>query len=72
MTRRMVARSAVPKELRPFYDAAMRAHWTVDLGGGGHLRWRAPNGRMVFTSASPRHAGTHKVRADLRRAGLGV
>lgn len=64
-------RLKVPEAFRPAYEAALAAGWTVTRTGGGHLRWKPPQGGPVFTGATP---GGRRSKAntlsDLRAAGL--
>lgn len=62
----------IPASYRELYKEAVKQGWTITVTGGGHLCWRSPSGRKVFSSKSPngRHSDAH--RAQLRRAGLKV
>lgn len=63
----------VPRDMKPLVQAAREAGWEVTMSGGGHLRFEAPNGELVFTSSSPscRRAAAN-TRAELRRKGLDI
>lgn len=65
---------AIPPGLRPAYRAAKKAHWTVTVNGGDHLRWQPPSGPPVFTPKTPHNNG-HTMKnliQRLRRAGLNI
>ena len=63
----------VPESYRKLARAARRAGWTITPTGGGHLAWKPPSGRVIYTPSTPsdRH-GTRNTAALLRRAGLAV
>lgn len=64
---------AATKDLRNLTRTARRAGWTVTPSRGGHLRWTAPTGHVVFSAATPGdHRAVHNHLALLRRAGLPV
>ena len=63
----------IPKPLRPLARQAIAAGWTIHPTRSGHLAWRSPTGRRVFTGSSPGdHRAVRNHRAMLRRAGLAV
>lgn len=60
-------------DLKPIVKHAERAGWTVEITGGGHLRWRSPTGALVFSSSTPNCPfASKKIRACLRRHGLDI
>ena len=61
----------IPRELRPLARYACKAGWHISVTRGGHLRWRSPDGELVFTARTPSDRRNRlNVRAELRRAGL--
>lgn len=49
----------------------MQAGWRLIVTNGGHLKWAAPNGEVVFSSRTPSdRRAVMNLRADLRRRGL--
>jgi hypothetical protein len=67
----------IPKKVpEPYRELARRARgagWRITHTGSGHLAWRPPSGRVVFTPSTPSSPrGIAEVKAKLRRAGLGV
>jgi predicted RNA binding protein YcfA (HicA-like mRNA interferase family) len=64
----------IPEPYRGMHKAALKQGWTVTpTGGSGHLAWKTPDGKTVFSPSSPGDGrGVHRVRAKLRRAGLKV
>ncbi|HUK68234.1 MAG TPA: hypothetical protein VLW50_05695 [Streptosporangiaceae bacterium] len=62
----------IPEAYRELARLATASGWTITRCGSGHLRWAPPDGRCVFTPATPTDGrGVWNVRAKLRRAGLG-
>lgn len=64
----------VKKELRPLVAAAVEQGWDVSISGGGHLRFKSPNGAIVFAPSTPR-GGKRSIEntvAELRRKGLNL
>ena len=57
---------------KQLYRKAIEQGWTVTVTGGGHLCWRSPSGRKVFSSKSPRSDDIRAHRRQLQRAGLKV
>lgn len=52
---------------------AERQGWTVEYTGGGHWRFKSPNGPVVFTPSTPGGSRSWQNSiAKLRRAGLAV
>ena len=67
------SRIRIPESLRPLAALAARLGWVISQAGSGHLRWEAPDGKVVITSATPsckRGKGSRNDRARLRKAGL--
>lgn len=62
------------RKMHAFARAARRHGWTVTQPRrGGHLRFTAPDGTIVFTSATPGDMrAVWNAAAALRRAGLNV
>lgn len=62
----------VKRELRPLVSAAIEQGWEVTLTGGGHLRFKAPTGALVFCASTPSggRRSIENTEAMLRRAGL--
>lgn len=59
------------KEFAELRRIAEAAGWTVTMTSGGHLRWAAPSGAIVFSSSSPSDwRAVHKHRSELRKKGL--
>ena len=59
------------KDIEKLAKAAVAEGWRVEIANGGHVKWFAPDGVTIITSAmtsSPRGWANHK--AMLRRAGL--
>lgn len=70
----MTPRQVRNRELRQLVRRAQRQGWAVTYTGGGHLRWQAPDGALVFTPSTPNGGcrSLENTRADLRRVGLEV
>lgn len=68
----MIVGMRIPKEYRELATAAKRQRWTIAPTNSGHLEWRPPGGRAVFTPGTPSTNGTGiiRIRSKLRRAGL--
>jgi hypothetical protein len=66
--------SGIPRELRRAQLIAEGMHWTITRTGGGHLRWKPPQGKPVFTPGTPggNNRSVQNSIAQLRRAGLPV
>jgi predicted RNA binding protein YcfA (HicA-like mRNA interferase family) len=49
-----------------------RAHgWVVQKTRGGHLRWKSPDGKVVFSGSTPSDVrAVRNIRSSLRRMGL--
>ena len=62
-------RHSIPKEYRPILKRLKGQGWTIEVTGGKHLVWLGPDGQKVYSAATPKSPETHKIRADLRRAG---
>ena len=63
----------IPEPFRPLADQARAAGWTIEMTGGTHLRWTAPGGQAVISSASPSdRRATVQLTGNLRQAGLAV
>lgn len=59
------------KQLFVVSQLAAKQGWDVEMTGGGHLKWTAPDGKIVFTSSTPKgDDGVRKAIADLERFGL--
>jgi predicted RNA binding protein YcfA (HicA-like mRNA interferase family) len=41
------------KEARQLAEKAVSQGWVVDYSKGGHLRYKAPNGKILFFSSTP-------------------
>jgi hypothetical protein len=41
------------KEAKQLAEKAIAQGWVVDYSKGGHLRYRAPNGQVMFFSSTP-------------------
>jgi predicted RNA binding protein YcfA (HicA-like mRNA interferase family) len=41
------------REARQLAKRAEQQGWTVDLSNGGHLRFKAPDGKILFFSSTP-------------------
>lgn len=41
------------KELKALRLRAMRQGWEVRIARSGHMHWRAPNGEIIYSSATP-------------------
>ena len=63
----------IPESYRKLARAARRAGWTITPTRGGHLAWRPPSGRVIYTPSTPSDRyGARNHTAELRRAGLAV
>jgi hypothetical protein len=61
----------IPRDMRALARQASGQGWVIAWCAGGHLVWRSPTGALVVSSGSPSdRRAVHKLRADLRRAGL--
>ena len=59
------------KELRVLEKQAINQGWRVSYSNGGHLKWIAPNGKVVFTSATPSDGrAIANITSNLKAAGL--
>jgi len=67
MSRR--SRLHIPEPYRKFAAAARRKKWKLSVAGNGHLRWKPPNDRPLYTAGSP-GSGASADLAKLRKAGL--
>ncbi len=71
MTETPVSRKRIAPDMRILYDAAINQGWTVTVRRNAHLRWRNPDGRQVFTSATASDfRAVHKIKRDLKNNGL--
>lgn len=67
--------ATIPTKVRQVYGATARAAveqgWTIEMTRGGHVRWTAPSGRVIFSPSSPsdRRAIRNTI-AMLRREGF--
>jgi hypothetical protein len=60
-----------PKELRPLIRRARKLGWTVVATSRGHLRWFAPDGRLISTSGGTSNGiGVRCALVQLKRGGL--
>lgn len=63
----------LPESYRKLARAARRSGWQITRTGGGHLAWKPPSGRVIYTPATPSCSrSVRNNRAELRRAGLAV
>lgn len=61
----------IPRDLRSAARRARAAGWTVTETRGGHLAWKPPAGRTVFSPSTPSdRRSVANVLGKLRRAGL--
>jgi predicted RNA binding protein YcfA (HicA-like mRNA interferase family) len=61
----------LPRQQRKLAKQAKAQGWEIRRTRGDHLVWVAPNGRKVYSSATPSdHRAVKNQRARLRRAGL--
>ena len=61
------------RDLKQVIAACERAGWVVTKTGGGHWRFRAPQGVLVFTGSTPSDPrAIANLRARLRREGAPV
>ena len=61
------------KEMKALLRAIENAGWPVQLTRSGHYRVAPPAGELVFMSSTPSDIRSlHRMRSDLRRAGLAV
>lgn len=52
---------------------AEAAGWSIELTRNNHLRWRSPDGAVVFSALSPSdRRAVRNVEKELRRAGLSI
>lgn len=58
------------ERLKQIVKTATDQAWTVELTNGGHVKFTAPNGDMIFTGSSPGVTAHRNLRAQLRKAGL--
>jgi hypothetical protein len=62
----------VPKEYAGLARSARRQGWKITRTGSNHLRWTNPEGRSVFTPATPgtTYTGILPILRKLQNAGL--
>jgi predicted RNA binding protein YcfA (HicA-like mRNA interferase family) len=61
----------IPKVYADLASLAKAQGWVLSVTRGGHIRWQGPDGRVVFSPASPSEPrGLHNFRSQLRHAGL--
>lgn len=61
------------KQIRELIRVARRQGWEVTTTNGSHLRWRGPDGGLVFTPSTPSDWRSIKnMTAQLRKEGLKV
>jgi predicted RNA binding protein YcfA (HicA-like mRNA interferase family) len=59
------------KEMQQIVKVARAQGWEVTPTRNGHLRFRSPDGAMIFGPSTPsEYRGVKNKIADLRRAGL--
>jgi predicted RNA binding protein YcfA (HicA-like mRNA interferase family) len=59
------------KELKVLEKQALNQGWRVLHSKGGHIKWVAPNGKIVFTSATPSdNRAIKNIQSNLKSAGL--
>lgn len=58
--------------MRPLVLAAIEQGWGVTISGGGHLRFKSPDGALVFAPSTPSggRRAVENTAAELRRKGL--
>ena len=50
---------------------AINQGWRVSQSNGGHVKWLAPNGKVVFTSSTPSdNRALKNIQSNLKAAGL--
>ena len=57
----------VSKDLAKLGRRLRREGWTVELTGGNHVRWRAPDGWIYFSGYTPSPRATQTAIRDLTR-----
>jgi predicted RNA binding protein YcfA (HicA-like mRNA interferase family) len=61
----------VRKEVSDLVRRARERGWVVEKTRGGHLRWRSPEGKVVFSGSTPSDVrAVRNIRSLLRRMGL--
>lgn len=61
----------IPKDYRPIAAKALAQGWTIGSTKGGHLVWRSPEGRKVFSPSTPSdHRSLPNVIRKLKHGGL--
>lgn len=59
------------KDMAAAERVARQQGWEVTTTGGNHLKWKAPGGKVIYTSRTPSDSsGVRKALNDLNRAGL--
>lgn len=53
------------REARQLAKKAEQQGWVIDLTKGGHLRYKAPNGKILFFSSTPSDARSLKNQVSL-------
>ena len=62
---------ASSKDLKTLQKEAVSQGWVVNLSNGNHIKWIAPNGKVVFTSNTPSDKrALENMKRDLKSAGL--
>lgn len=59
-------------DLKALQRTATRAGWRVEVTRHNHLRWKSPDGKHVyFTASTPSdHRAIRNIRSELRKRGL--
>lgn len=58
--------------LKGLARVALKAGWTIKHTRGGHLAWRSPEGKTVFSASTGHSNSVNIMRRKLRRAGLEI
>lgn len=61
------------KDLKQIREEAERNGWAVAPTSGGHLKWKAPSGKVMFTAATPSDCRAIKnIKAWIRKIEQGL
>lgn len=59
------------RDFRDLAQLALAQGWEINKTNGGHLRWKAPAGALIFSASTPSdRRAVANLRSQLRRAGL--